>query len=647
MLHDSRLRLGFGAVAVGAFAWGLALVEIGGFSLATLPFRFSSRDPSRALLAALVCGVAYALVSGVSRMRTDAQTLTAALEPKTALVAAALSLIVFVNGVTHGTFAATGADSYGYVSEAELWEKGNLHQPQPLASLLPWPDAMRTLGPLGYTPGPRGDDIVPIYSPGLPLLMAAFRKVLGSQGPYYVVPVFGALAVWLTFLLGRWLTGWSSIGLGAAFVLALSPPFLASLAWPMSDVPVTTAWTLAFLLALRGSVKTSAAAGVAASVAILIRPNLAPVAAVVAISLLWRSLREHGLSKRALLSPLAFVCGVVPGVAGVAALNANLYGSPLHSGYYSVHRIYTPAYLTVNLPRYARWIIIGGCSYVFVGIGAILFHWPRTIRVRERGAARFLVAGAIFVIWLSYLFWVPFQAHEWWFLRFLLPFWPLAIVCAAALVAEVLRRIRGFPAPAILIVIAMVVGPMAYLATRGSGLFEPRAGEAKYARAAAYVSARTPRRAMIFSMQHSGSIRYYADRVSVRWDLLDPAWLDRGVTALSNLGYRSYILLDDWEEPQFKERFGATNVLGRLDWDGKTVAPGVRLYDASSRLVATTPGTAKPSGASGTAATATPGFDEKAHRLLTIDSCFTPAAFTPAAQTVDSNPGSRCRRPQS
>jgi hypothetical protein len=414
--------------------------------------------------------------------------------------------------------------------------------------------------------------------------MVAFRKALGSQGQYYVVPVLGALAAWLTFALGRWLTGSSAVGLSAALVLAVSPPFLAALMWPMSDVPVTAAWTLAFLLALRGSPRASAASGIVASVAILIRPNLVPVAGIIAISLLWRSVCDHGPSRRALLSPLAFVSGVLPGIAAVAALNTDLYGSPFRSGYSSVNRIYTPAYLAINAPRYTRWILTSRSAYVLLGVGAMLLHWPRTIRVPHRAPARFLVAGVVFVIWLSYMLWVPQAEHDWPFLRVLLPLWPISIVFAAALAADVLARLRVPGVSGALVAIAVVVGLTGYLATKRYGAFEPRPAESRYARTAAYVSAHTPAKAVIFSMQHSGSLRYYAGRVTVRYDFLDPAWLDRGAAAVSKLGYPTFILLDTWEEPEFRRRFAATSELGRLDWAGVEVVPGVRLYDTSRRF---------------------------------------------------------------
>jgi hypothetical protein len=34
---------------------------------------------------------------------------------------------------------------------------------------------------------------------------------------------------------------------------------------------------------------------------------------------------------------------------------------------------------------------------------------------------------------------------------------------------------------------------------------------------------------VILSVQHSGSLRIYADRLTLRFDALDPLWLDRTV----------------------------------------------------------------------------------------------------------------------
>ena len=58
--------------------------------------------------------------------------------------------------------------------------------------------------------------------------------------------------------------------------LITSPSFVNSSLIPMSDVPVTAWWLAAFVAALRPSLLYAVAAGLATSLAVLTRPNLAP-----------------------------------------------------------------------------------------------------------------------------------------------------------------------------------------------------------------------------------------------------------------------------------------------------------------------------------------------------------------------------------
>ena len=144
------------------------------------------------------------------------------------------------------------------MSQADLWLAGHLRIDQ-RALDLPRPFDDWVLSPLGYHPGPQPRVIVPTYPPGLPLLMATAKKAFGANGAFYVVPLMGALAVLLTYALGRLLFD-DVVGVAAAALLAVSPTFLYQLMWPMSDVPATAAWTLAIVFAV---VRRPLAAGLA------------------------------------------------------------------------------------------------------------------------------------------------------------------------------------------------------------------------------------------------------------------------------------------------------------------------------------------------------------------------------------------------
>lgn len=57
-------------------------------------------------------------------------------------------------------------------------------------------------------------------------------------------------------------------------------------------------------------------------------------------------------------------------------------------------------------------------------------------------------------------------------------------------------------------------------------------------------------------MQHSGSVRYYGGRLTIRWDLIDRDWTSRAAQELERLGLHPYMVIEDWEMPQMRDWFG-------------------------------------------------------------------------------------------
>ena len=117
-------------------------------------------------------------------------------------------------------------------------------------------------------------------------MMAAARTIAGRAGMFWIVPLMGGLAVWLTFVLGRRIGG-AAAGLMAAVLLASSPVFLYQIVQPMNDVPAAALWLLALVLASRAAARpdwiSQAWTGAAAGAALVVRPNLLPLAAVTAL----------------------------------------------------------------------------------------------------------------------------------------------------------------------------------------------------------------------------------------------------------------------------------------------------------------------------------------------------------------------------
>jgi len=178
------------------------------------------------------------------------------------------------------------------------------------------------------------------------------------------------------------------------------------------------------------------------------------------------------------------------------------------------------------------------------------------------------------------LFYAPFEV--WWYLRFLLPMFPLLLILTAAGIVAVTARFPGvLRAVAWTIVPALVVGyQIDYAVSRG--VFAQRETERRYEVVGNYVAASTPANAVLLSMQHSGSLRYYGHRTTLRYDAVAPEALDSTIAVLREKGYRPFIVLDEWEVPVFRRRF-AVSETGRLAWTPVADFTMVRVYEPPPR----------------------------------------------------------------
>jgi hypothetical protein len=95
----------------------------------------------------------------------------------------------------------------------------------------------------------------------------------------------------------------------------------------------------------------------------------------------------------------------------------------------------------------------------------------------------------------------------------------------------------------------------------------------------------TGRDAVIISAQHSGSIRYYAGRLTLRWDMGDPRWLDRTIDWLAAHGHHPYFVLEPQEVDELRAKYGPANASARLDWTPMVSFRGgaITMYDGVRR----------------------------------------------------------------
>ena len=225
-------------------------------------------------------------------------------------IAAAAAIAAAATGFVWGTYVAGGSDWYCYLSQAELFAAGHIVNVQAIAAMAPWERGTEAFVPVGH---------VRAFSPPgatVPCAHLAIQCSWRSRGPSAAArPCSRSCRC-----SARWPSGQRSCsaariagpaaGALAAILLAASPPFLYQIVQPMSDVPASAMWAVAlvavadrrFTSSSRGAILGGSATGAA----LLIRPNLVPVAAVAALAvfierpLRWRDvLRTWTISAQA------------------------------------------------------------------------------------------------------------------------------------------------------------------------------------------------------------------------------------------------------------------------------------------------------------------------------------------------------------
>ncbi|HYN08903.1 MAG TPA: hypothetical protein VES67_16090 [Vicinamibacterales bacterium] len=595
-------RAALAATVLGA-VWTAGLMLFGGFDVTILGVGVSSHSPLRPFVWATLAFAVFGWINGLQATADQSRRLAARIDPR--LVVAALVIWIVGSALARGTTVGFGADAYGYVSQADLWVEGALRQPQPWVDQVPWPNAAWTFSPLGYRPDEsRGRaELVPTYSPGLPMLMALAKRIAGHCAMFWIVPLSGGVLVWVTYALGRRF-GSSGAGLIGAWLVATSPAVLLALMRPMTDVPVAAVWTVAFVVVLAPGVGWSFLAGALAGLAVLIRPNLLPLAAILGAWVLVRAPRDGHDSGRAKLEPfslprrakpaniarhsaqfrqparqrkvrtalgslVAFAAGLAPGLVVTGFVFNDLYGSPFVSGYGTFDQQLAWPNVARNFRNYMSWLIDSQSLLVVAGIAALLVPvrrlWPG---VADRRV--FWITGLFSVVlWAQFCFYLVFE--DWGYLRFLLPFWPLVMLGMGSAAMAGLRSRRAFVVLATAwVILGLGVRGLAVVAERG--VFDQWAGDSDYVGAAHAVQSVTEPNSVVLTLLHSGTVRYYGGRVTMRYDILDREWLDPAVAWLTARGVHVYALLDqaaidDYrsEVEYFRQRFSGQQTVGRLN----------------------------------------------------------------------------------
>jgi hypothetical protein len=595
----ARVLLTLAAVSA---AWATLLTLGGGIDLHVAGRTITSNDPVRPLLLASLAFTAYALLSG-SRTLQDRWTrwLDRFGDGRLALLIAVGTMVL---GIVYSATAGIASDGYGYVSEADLWIRRNLFIPEPLIGTAPWPEPQWTFAPLGYRPVPWQGlwAYVPIYSSGLPMIMAVAKILGGQEFMYWVVPAFGGLLTWLTFGIGRRL-GSPRAGLIACWLVATSPAVLLMLMQPMSDVPVAAAWTMAIFFAIRRTNRDAVFSGLASALAILIRPNLAALAGVL---WLWWLLRTDSPAtapagpvgpvapvapvgpavpvapvswRDRLRTPLLYSVCTAPGILITAAVYQALFGSPLKSGYGDLSGFFAWQHVLPNARLYLGWFVESQGRLAVAGLVAVVlpirFLWPWVANRR----ALWMILGCLSVLVAQYLAYLVFDG--WLFLRFLLTCWPFVMLGIAAAALALARS----PRPVVRLLVSaaiLALGVQGLQHSRTTQVFQQWHGHRRSVDFAHVIARETPVASVIYTVGSSGTLRHYGGRTTLRTDILDAGWLDRSVDWLRSRGYPVYLVLEDWEVEPFKQRYRGQALADTLDERLTLVYASVhpyRLYD--------------------------------------------------------------------
>ena len=545
--------------------FSLAIYVTGGFVASPLGLRVSARSPMPSAIAALAAMAAWMIVAArAGAIRDDLLHAEVWLSAHASVRIATIAGLAGAIAIRYGSYSAAGSDASGYLSQAVMLGSGELMRAEPLTAVANWPDAAATLAPLGWRAAMEPGLQVPTYAVGLPLLMTPLHAVGGLSAAALVAAASLAVAVWATGRVALQVAGPPAAAIAAVW-LATSPVALIQSMQPMSDMPVTAAWLVCWLLVLPNATVSplprSAAAGIAAGLAILIRPNLAPLAAIPA---LW-------LMRRSTCSVAAFSVPVALAGVTVGYLQWRYFGSPWRSGYGTAGEIYAMSNVAPNAALYTRWLLeTQGLVLLLAPLAAV---WPSS---PGRRTMRWLLGFAALVI-LPYLFYAVFEV--WTYLRFLLPAIAIAMVAVAALASAWIARVPRPWRPPILATILLALAAMNIAAARSHGVFRFAAGQSRAALAGRYLDSLIPEKSVLIAGEQSGAMRYHTGRSIVRWDVLSPEALERVNAQLSASDYDIWIALDAWEEELFRVRFPGT-AAAALDWPPRLEAGGALLTRA-------------------------------------------------------------------
>jgi hypothetical protein len=472
-------------------------------------------------------------------------------------------ILISVLLLRHSGAYAGGADSAGYLGHARVLARGQaLGQPRELPGIPALQAPPYLYVPFGFKVLGESRELVPIYSSGLPLLVAGTAFFTGwERVGDWVIGGHSVLGLLLIYALGRRLGLEWAWALAGTVLVGLSPLYLFFSVQMMSDVPALVWCGLALWAVLQGRGCASdrgtrgalwlAVGGFAFALAVLIRPANGILLPALALALLLPGVGSGG-TKSTPFDPTrvgetgarvalwgrvgSFVLGGVPGLLWLLYSNHREYGAYLTTGYGDFSGNFSWDNVLACVPHYLAWLPRLFSPVIFLVLG--LVYYPRTRRAE----------AWVLLVWvLSFLgFYASYgYTHEtWWYLRFVLPAVPALVLGGLLVMQHTWEELgRRWGIAALLGLLLVIQLGSAWKLGRELNVLEAGEGERVYLDVCQWAQQHLPKDAIVAAEQASGAVYYYTDYTMLRWTNLDADTLRRVQAVSERTGRPLYAVL--------------------------------------------------------------------------------------------------------
>ena len=389
---------------------------------------------------------------------------------------------------------------------------------------MPWPSH-----PSAIDPDRVRGTITGFYPLGFPLLLAASLEIAGSLAPYVVTPLFLGLLAWCAFVLASELsTGWA--GVAASLLIAATPVTLSHALMPMSDIPATAFWMASLIFSLRPGAGAATAAGLTTAMAIMVRPNLAPLGAILALVIL----ASQGALRTRIVNVAVYGVVAAIGPAFVLWSQAALYGDPFAAGYIGSTSFFDRARIPANARFYPGLLLELHTALVLAGVLMIPLAFRQARQSAAHHRAALIAAASLGIIVVNYALYLPYLTFEgWYWLRFMMPGLTVLFVLFAAFVdwcrLQIATRSRIAAMTMAAPILFVAWHPQSQLRT----VFTGNDMALRLALMGRYLKEALPENAVVLTYLHSAAVAVYTGRPIVRLDMVPPEKLDTIVDDLA------------------------------------------------------------------------------------------------------------------